>query len=298
MTLMRKRAVRWSILAISLLLVGAVGVFLFYTPSSCFPPVPQPNGYEALTRASSKLVRPLDSVKALSTEKLAEALDGNRAALEEVRHALQVPGVVSVQMSESWFTVHTPQLMNLKAAAFVLDGEADLRSRRGDTNGALLSALDCLRLGEAIQRGGVFIDFLVGSACELIAVHRMTNLVTSLGPEDCKKAMLALQEHEARKDSLEGIQRREKEWSRRTFSIWKRVGAAIRPKAGTEFVTSDVVKDYNSRTRQLRLVLLSIAARVYELERGTAPAKAADLVPAYLQQLPLDPATGKPLELK
>ena len=199
---MRKRAVRWSILAIALLLVGAVGVFLFYSPPSSFPPVPQPNGYEMLSRAASKLVRPPDSVRALSTEKLAEAMEGNQAALEEVRRALELPGVVSVQMSESWFTIHTPELMNFKAAAGVLDADAELRSRRGDTNGALRSALDCLRLGEAVQHGGVLIDFLVGSACELIAVHRMTKQLARLGPEDCKQAQRAQQEHEARLESL------------------------------------------------------------------------------------------------
>ena len=296
---MRKRAVRWSILAIALLLVPVAGVFLFYNPSSSFPPVPQPNGYEMLSRAASKLVGPPDIVRALSTEKLVEAMDGNRAALEEVRRALQLPGVVSVQMSESWFTVHTPELMNLKKAAQVLDCEAELRSRRGDTNGAWLTALDGLRLAESAQRGGVLIDFLVASACEAIAVHRMTNLVSGLGLEDCKQAAKALTEHDARRDSLESILKREKEWSSRAYSLLMRIRAAISPKTGlTPDLAENVAKTYNSRTHELRFVLLRIAARAYELERGIAPAQAADLVPAYLQRVPLDPATGKPLDLK
>jgi len=68
---MRKRGVRWSLLYICLLLVAAAGVYFFYTSPSSFPPVPQPNGYEELTRAASKLVRPPYTVKSLSTERLA-----------------------------------------------------------------------------------------------------------------------------------------------------------------------------------------------------------------------------------
>ncbi len=299
---MRKPVVRWSLLGICLLLVAVVGVLLLYTSPSSFPPVPQPNGYDALTRAASKLRRPPETMKKISTERLAEEMVGNRAALEELRRALQVPGVVPVRMSESWFDVHTTELMNLKAAAVVMDADAELRSRRGDTNGALLSALDGLRLGQAVQRGGVLIDFLVGSACEAIAVRRLTNLMAGLGVEDCKQALLALQEHEARRDSLEAVQKREKEWSRRTFGVLKRIEMAIRsrslrPDKNLDFLMPNVVKDYNSRTREVRLVLLRMAARAQTLERGIAPAKAADLVPAYLQRLPLDPETGKPLDL-
>jgi hypothetical protein len=126
----------------------------------------------------------------------------------------------------------------------------------------------------------------------------MTNLIAGLDAAQCKKALLALQQHEARRDSLEAIQKREKEWCLRTFGILERLAAAARPKQGLKFLTPDAVKAYDSRTLEIRLVLLRMAARAYTLEHGTPPAQAADLVPTYLQRLPLDPATGKPLELK
>jgi hypothetical protein len=299
---MRKPVVRRYVAAICLLLVAVAGVFWFRTPASSFPPIPQPNGYDALTRASANLRRLPGSVNQLSTEQLAEAMANNRAALEELGRSMLLPGVVPVQMSETWFTVHTPELMSLKTAAVVLDAEAELKSRMGDTSGALLAALDGLRLGEAVQRGGVLIDFLVGSACEVIAVRRMTNRMADLGMQECKRAVQALQEYETRRESIDAIQRREKEWSRRTFSIFKRITVMIqfrslRPDNDPGSLAPDVVKDYNARTREARLALLRLAAHAYTLERGTPPARPADLVPAYLQQLPLDPATGKPLDL-
>src|SRR5262245_3000604 len=128
---MRKRVIRWSLFASCLVLVVVGGILWLNNSPSAFPPVPQPNGYDALTRAASKLQQPTETVEEITTERLATAMDGNAAALEELRRALQAPGAVSVQMSESWFTVHTTELMHLKRAAFLLDGEAELRSRRG-----------------------------------------------------------------------------------------------------------------------------------------------------------------------
>jgi hypothetical protein len=37
---------------------------------------------------------------------------------------------------------------------------------------------------------------------------------------------------------------------------------------------------------------VDLAARAYELERGTPPKSFADLVPAYLKAVPHDPLTG------
>ena len=44
-------------------------------------------------------------------------------------------------------------------------------------------------------------------------------------------------------------------------------------------------------------LLLTLAARAYELEKGNPPATASELVPDYLKELPKDPATGEPLQL-
>jgi len=42
-------------------------------------------------------------------------------------------------------------------------------------------------------------------------------------------------------------------------------------------------------TRQL---LIDLAARAYELDKGQSPANVADLVPDYLKAIPQDPFTG------
>ena len=39
-------------------------------------------------------------------------------------------------------------------------------------------------------------------------------------------------------------------------------------------------------------LLIDLAARAYELEKGHRPASLADLVPDYLKAIPQDPVTG------
>jgi hypothetical protein len=48
------------------------------------------------------------------------------------------------------------------------------------------------------------------------------------------------------------------------------------------------------KTHQTRIqaLLIQLAARAYELEKGERPKSLADLVPAYLKAIPHDPLTG------
>jgi hypothetical protein len=48
-------------------------------------------------------------------------------------------------------------------------------------------------------------------------------------------------------------------------------------------------KEQQLKTRQL---LIGLAARAYELDKGHHPASPADLVPDYLKAIPQNPLTG------
>jgi hypothetical protein len=53
-------------------------------------------------------------------------------------------------------------------------------------------------------------------------------------------------------------------------------------------------RPYRSQ-RDRRAAAVDLAARLYELDRGHAPARVEDLVPAYLPHVPIDPMSGTPL---
>jgi hypothetical protein len=147
---------------------------------------------------------------------------------------------------------------------------------------------------------------MVGSACETIAVRRMTNLLSELNPEQCKQAARFLEEIDSQRDSFEEITARELEWQRRTFSLWNRLQAGFEKHvmrrndpfaAMAEALTGDLEKTYNSRTLEVRRLQLKLAARAYELETGSRPSELSKLIPSYLKETPRDPATGTPLDL-
>jgi hypothetical protein len=291
-----------SLLAGFILLVSG-GLALLLKPSpSAFPPRPQPNGYDALVRAAGKIIPQPYSRNEATQAETEEWLAKNRDALAELRKALPLPAVVTVQMSEQWIKDHSPELRNLTAGGYALNTESVTLSKRGDTDGAVLASVDLLHLGEAAQRGGVLIDFLVGSACEVMAVRQMTNLLNGLSVEQCKLLVRSLEDRESQRDTFAKIQQREKEWSWKTYGLVSRVRMMIEtrslhPGEAIKALITSAVDEYNLRVRETRLTLLRIAARSYELDHGRKPGLAKDLVPTYVQSVPQDPVTGQQLAL-
>lgn len=279
-------------------------ICIFYPQKSLFSPLPEPNGYDIFVQAAAKISRgdKTLSLKELTTNELAELVAVNKAALIELRRGLKLASAVPVWMDESWIRTQTTNMVNLKRAAYAMDAESFFLYQQGDVVGALNNCLDLMRFGQAISRRGVLINFLIGSACEVIAARRMTNLITNCNAAECKRAVLALQEHEALRESFDDIMGREKEWSRRTYGITAQVRLMIQerslqPGEWLQPVVRTLTNEYYPRCREVRSVLLRLAARAFELERGRKPQLASELIPDFLRAEPVDPSTNKPLEL-
>ena len=52
---------------------------------------------------------------------------------------------------------------------------------------------------------------------------------------------------------------------------------------------------HNSLVAHLRLLMAELALRCYASEQGLAPTNLTQLVPHYLQRVPADPFTGRPM---
>ena len=265
-----------------------------------FQPLPEPNGYDLLVQAASQSSQVPTDCEQLPDDELARLVEVNKAALQITREGLRLPSAVPVSYGQAWIAQQVPALMSLKRLARLLEAEAILQSRRGDTNGALQSCLDLVRYGRAIASEGVQINFLVGSACELMGACRMTNLLAGATTEQCRSACQGLEGLERTREPKAAIERREHAWQRGSLSIVDEVKLIIqtrslRPETGWEFLVPQSA--YEDRVQQMRLALLRIATRGYELETGRTPAAASDVVPRYLSAVPIDPETSKPVNL-
>ena len=101
---------------------------------------------------------------------------------------------------------------------------------------------------------------------------------------------------------MDDILTRDREWSRKTYGIAQRVrmmiqSRSLHPGKEWEDLAPNAAKEYASRVREERIVMLRLAARAFALERGAKPRRASDLVPDYLPSQPTEPASAKPMEL-
>jgi competence protein ComGC len=60
----------------------------------------------------------------------------------------------------------------------------------------------------------------------------------------------------------------------------------------TKKVLQQAEQRFNKQVAQTRQLLIDLAARAYELDKGHRPANLNDLVPDYLKAIPQDPLTG------
>ena len=264
-------------------------------------PLPDPNGYDVLVRAAAKLTL---NDKKPTTNELAPLLATNKAALLELRGALDLPSAVPVPMGDQWIALiaQTTNTAHLRFAAATMVVEIFHRQRQGDLAGALDEWCDLLRYGQAVSRYGVMIDVLVRTACEAMAVRTMTNLLSSLNAEQCKRAANQLERHELQRESFDEIIGREKEWQRKTLSLAARLEEAFEihilgQKPPGRIFVPDVEKECHSRALELRRLMLAVASRAFELERRQKPQRASDLVPVYLRTLRTEPVSGVVLQL-
>ena len=283
----------------------ASAVFLIVPRRSHFPELPNPNGHDVLVREAARITRHLPSLKEMTSNQLAELVATNEAVVREIRKALSLPSVVPVQMSEEWISSLSRILPNLKASAQAMDAEAKLWHQKRDYTNSLALCLDQVRFSHATMRGGVLINYMVGSACETIAVRWMTNLLSELNSEQCKQAARFLEEIDHQRDSFEELFARELEWQRKTYSVWDRLKAGFEKhvlrdndlRAMAEALVGDSEKMYGSRTLEVRLLLLKLASRAHELETGSRPSEISKLIPSYLKAIPREPTTGSALDL-
>ena len=276
---------------VAILLAAPLYYLLAPTPLPPAAAIPNPNGYDDLVRAGKKLASDTLDHSVLEPEELRACVAANAEALRLAREGLSRDCLVPQDFSPTWMTSHMSELPALKslARAFVTECRlAELEDRRSD---APKSYLEAVRLGHRGFRGGPIIDALVGLACEAVGLGPLQKLVPNLNAQDCREAIRILETLEAQRATYDQVLKNEKAWVRRAFGWREKLGGLIAYRSLKQSRQS-LQKKMNERALQSRSVLVDLAVRAYELEKGARPKSLADLVPAYLKAIPQDPSTG------
>jgi hypothetical protein len=258
------------------------------------PPLPAPNGYATLLTVAHQVSAPSGDVAELSEDAIRQLNETNRHALAELHEALRVESGVPLSTERGWVERHAADVKALKrlAVLLILQSRAAMSDRR--TNDAAGSLLDVILLGQALARGGILSDGINAVALETVGTASLRGLAPRLDAALCRSLAQDLERAESRRELPERILNTERTWSAASFGLVSRVGGVVLRKAQAQR-ESDFTQRDGETTRRTRRLMLFLAARAIELESGQRPLKPADLVPAVLQAVPLDPEQGRPM---
>jgi hypothetical protein len=188
--------------------------------------------------------------------------------------------------------------MKMVAQALWAEGRlAELELRNQD---AMRAYLDIVKFSHEATRGGPLIDALVKVACESYGIDRLQTLRTNLDASQCREAIRTLEGIEKTQETIAELFNNEKEWLR-GFPYHQRVVASLAKifsKSSIKKIEQATTLKLQAKDKLRRDLMISLAVRAFELEKGARPTSISDLYPNYLKAIPIDPATGKDMTWK
>ena len=198
-----RRSVRIMAGITGLCIVGLVGLWwhlaggepVLVVPN---PVMPSPNAFDCYTAAGRGVVntKQIDDALAvkptvsLTLEQKEAVVRQNAAPLQTLHQGFAYEYRNPPARS---FATLFPYFANDRRLARLLAVQSQVRGARGDWSGAGDSALDAIRLGEDVPRGGVVIAKLVGDACAAIGQKAMWKTVEHLNAAQSRTAAQRLQ---------------------------------------------------------------------------------------------------------
>jgi hypothetical protein len=163
-----------------------------------------------------------------------------------------------------------------------------LENRPGEAAEAYLIVI---RLGYSISHGGLLIDSLVSIAVRAIGTVSLEKLAPKLDAKQCREAATALESCEQLSEPMQAVFARDRAWSRRAYGLKGQISLIVNYRIAKQMEQRSAARLATQQTRE-RVLLIQLASRAYELEKGDRPKTLAELVPAYLKAIPQNPITG------
>jgi hypothetical protein len=253
-------------------------------------PLPNPNGHDALVAAAAQLVGKVSEYRDLSVDDLKSLVEKNADAMKLARTGLSHECRVQLY-SQAEFQNHIQEITDLRnlALAFTAAG------RLAETNNSLADAADAYlqaaRIGQESGKGGIMIHSMVGIAIEAIGIVNLERLAPALDARTCAKIAKELYAGDEKTEPYGQTLKQEREWTRRVYGVRGQIAYLFSFKSMRQMNKKWTLKVQTQRKRT-RSLILQLARRAYELDKGEQPKSLQALVPEYLPSIPLDPFTG------
>ena len=255
------------------------------------PAVPSDNGYDDFLAAGALLLDDPADIAALTGEPLRDYLVRHRDSLALARAALKRPCRVPWPDGEQ----DPKSLGRLRQLARLFAAEGRDRAAEEHFADAIESDLDAMRIGQAITSGGLLLDHLVGGAYELSGLDGLRQLIDRLDDGDCVRLSESLRPLlTVHRESFDDVAWRERRHNDLTRPWPERLVLLQLGKMWD--AERQVFDDQTKRTVcSGRLLLTHIALRRFRLANAVYPARLDELVPNYLDAVPIDSFSGRSL---
>lgn len=291
------RKARTLLVALAVIFVVAIMTALFLPVGRppAPPPLPKPNGYDDFLKATTLLRGDVGYASTLDHNGLWALVHANSESLGRLRLGLTRQCALPADSAMTNVAGMLGDLAAMKRLAQVLAAEGRLGEMDNRLADAAQSYLDAIRFGNELSRGGFVINRLVGIACEAIGDTPLSKLAPKLSRAEAGPVIAELEEMERAGVTWEEVRRNENRFSRYQLrkgfnplswpmTLWQRWRALQRAEARHKRVVAHE-----------RLLRAELAVRCYQAEQGRLPARLEQLVPKYLQRVPSDPFSGKPI---
>jgi hypothetical protein len=287
----RNRLILLFILAFPFVVLFGFIFSEYVAPLPPIQPLPNPNGYDDFVKAGQMLPSNNSDFNKMNERELQMFVNDNSNALQMVRSGLQMQCRVALDYSPNSSTL-LDQLAGMKRLAQAFAAEGRLAEMENRPSAAAKSYLDAIHFGNESVRGGVLINELVGIAIEAIATSHLTNLVEQLDAKSCRETAAALETLDSQIQTRNEFMQQENDWSRRTFPGVRNEIARLMTHKSLLKVQAAAERKYKQQEMRPHQLIIDLAARAYELDKGQKPVSLADLVPDYIKAVPQDPFTG------
>jgi hypothetical protein len=288
----RNRFITFSILAGPFVFLLCLLLFWDAEPLPPIPPLPNPNGYDDLVKAGQMITGEPDDYNELNEQQLGELIATNAGALQLLHSALTNQCRVPLQFTQADMYNLLNELTGFKRLAQLQAAQGRLAEMNNHPGEAAMSYLEIVNLGIKSAQGGVMLNQLIGIAIEKMGTGSLQKIVNSMDAKSCRKIIITLEAIDAQRQTWSDVLQQEHDWSRRAFTGLRNELTRVissRTIRKSEEDSEQAFKKNELKTNQL---IIDLAARAYELDKGHRPENINDLVPDYLKTVPQDPLTG------
>jgi len=259
------------------------------------PPLPNPNGYSDLIKASETVAGDVGNFQTFDRDGLHALVSTNAEPLRVIRLGLTRQCLMPMDSALTNVAGMMSQLADMKRLVQLLAAEGRLLEMDNRAADAANSYTEAIRFGNEMSRGGFLITRLVGIACESIGCHALAMVTPKLNSQEARVVLAELEKVDADHVTWAEVLRNERCFAR--YQLRNTLNPI--PWVVAWWQSRQAMEKAEAKHRIIiaheRLLAAELALRCYQSEKAAVPAHLNELVTNYLAKVPQDPFTIQPL---